>query len=672
MSSKFSYLMMAASVLFAASCETDEELVSVEQAATSTVSFNLSTPQMASRAYSDGMTATVLQYAVYDEAGNILGGFTTTDATIKGSTTVDLQLVTGNTYKVVFWAAAPNAPYTVDLAAKTMSVSYDNALCNDEARDAFYAYKEFTVEGAQSERIELKRPFAQINIGTSDYAEATKAGYTPTKSSVEVTGVANTLNLFTGEATGEVNASFAFAEIKKDETFPVDGNEYLAMNYVLVGAEKQLVDVAFSYTDDSKTKDRVVSSVPVQRNYRTNIYGKLLTSQVDINVEIKPEYNEPANEADALYLAAAVGGEITLTEDVVLTDPLNVQANMTINLNGKTISGNWGKNDGPVIKNSANLKLIGGTVKSLAENGGSALQNNGTAVIEGTTLNGAPNANGSWPSYTVNNTGSLTLNNSKITSYHGAVSSYGAEAVVTLNNCVIDMTGIAGFTSHGIYTYNGGKVVVNGGTYQNKATDQNASGASVINGNVEVNAGTFNGRIENYYGTPVLKGGTYSVEPKKNFVAAGFKVLKQVDKYIVVANDIDNYASTEIVNLQGVVYSGEYFENTIANALYFKNWYLEGDATIKVDGITYGAIILENVKGNLNGDAIVINNDNNSVMILDNCDFTLAEGKKLIKSTNKIYQVFMTDITINGVKLTNENAEQYLENVEWFQIVEEI
>ena len=329
---------MAASVLFAASCETDEELVSVQQAATSTVSFNLSTPQMASRAYSDGMTATVLQYAVYDEAGNILGGFTTTDATIKGSTTVDLQLVTGNTYKVVFWAAAPNAPYTVDLAAKTMSVSYDNALCNDEARDAFYAYKEFTVEGAQSERIELKRPFAQINIGTSDYAEATKAGYTPTKSSVEVTGVANTLNLFTGEATGEVNASFAFAKIKKDETFPVDGNEYLAMNYVLVGAEKQLVDVAFSYTDDSKTKDRVVSSVPVQRNYRTNIYGKLLTSVVDINVEIKPEYNEPGYMLEykpiayAQDLAAALTADqeniaVALTSDVEL--PISSLGQMT-------------------------------------------------------------------------------------------------------------------------------------------------------------------------------------------------------------------------------------------------------------------------------------------------------------------------------------------------------
>ena len=64
MSSKFSYLMMAASVLFATSCESDQELVSVQQAATSQVSFNLSTPQMASRAYSDGLTATHLQYAV--------------------------------------------------------------------------------------------------------------------------------------------------------------------------------------------------------------------------------------------------------------------------------------------------------------------------------------------------------------------------------------------------------------------------------------------------------------------------------------------------------------------------------------------------------------------------------------------------------------------------------
>jgi hypothetical protein len=248
-----------------------------------------------------------------------------------------------------------------------------------------------------------------------------------------------------------------------------------------------------------------------------------------------------------LEMAASFGGTVTLSSNVELTAPLNVTADMVIDLNGFTISGDWHKNDGAVIKNSGNLKLIGGTVSSTGNNGGSALQNSGIAIVEGTTLNGAPNADGSWPSYTVNNTGTLTLNNSTITSYHGAVASYGDNAVVTLNDSEIDMTGIQGFTSHGIYTYNNGKVVVNGGTYANKATDQNASGASVINGNVEVNAGEFTGRIENYYGTPVLKGGTYSVKPNKNFVATGYHAIVYGDKYVVVAKDV---LPCSIVNIE--------------------------------------------------------------------------------------------------------------------------
>ena len=124
-------------------------------------------------------------------------------------------------------------------------------------------------------------------------------------------------------------------------------------------------------------------------------------------------------------------------------------------------------------------------------------------------------------------------------------------------------------------------------------------------------------------------------------------------------------------NQAGTTYEGEFVENPINDALYFNNYVLNGDATIKVNR-TYGAIVLENVKGNLNGNVIEIDNDNNSVMVLQNCDFTLAEGMKLIKSTKTIYQVFMANITINGVELTNENAGQYLENVGWFQVVEEI
>lgn len=277
-------------MLFATSCQNDLDF-DTAVGKTSTVSFSVGTPEIATRAYSDGATATKLQYAVYNAAGEELTDLTVTNGEIHGSTTVNLQLTTGNTYSVIFWAAAEDAPYRVDFGTKTMTVDYNGAVSNAENRDAFFKYHTFTVKGAQTETIELKRPFAQLNIGTADYAASESAGYVPTQSAVVVKNVYNTLNLATGVVENEVEANFALANIKKDETFPVNGYEYLAMNYLLVSADKTVVDVEFTYTDGSNAKTRTVGSVPVQRNYRTNIYGKLLTSDVDINVEIKPDYD---------------------------------------------------------------------------------------------------------------------------------------------------------------------------------------------------------------------------------------------------------------------------------------------------------------------------------------------------------------------------------------------
>ena len=74
------------------------------------------------------------------------------------------------------------------------------------------------------------------------------------------------------------------------------------MNYLLVGEaqegeDKALVDVTFHYAEadavNTNIPERTVVSVPVKRNHRTNIYGKLLTSTTDINVEIKPAFDEP-------------------------------------------------------------------------------------------------------------------------------------------------------------------------------------------------------------------------------------------------------------------------------------------------------------------------------------------------------------------------------------------
>ena len=196
-----------------------------------------------------------------------------------------------------------------------------------------------------------------------------------------------------------------------------------------------------------------------------------------------------------------------------------------LDLNGQSITGTQHKSVGAVIKNNGKMSIRGGTISSTAANGGSAIQNNGELVIENAILNGASNADGSWPAYTLNNTGKMTISNSKITSVHGAVASHGEGAVVTMNNTDIDMSGIPGFTSHGIYTYSNGTVIVNGGNIENKATDQSSTGGSVINGAVTVNGGNFTGRLEDYYGTPVIKGGTFSVNPSP-FIADGCSVEK--------------------------------------------------------------------------------------------------------------------------------------------------
>ena len=438
-------MAVAAFGMLLTSCQNDLDFVQ-NAGETSTVSFSVGTPEIATRAYSDGATATILQYAVYDAEGNILSDLTETDATINGSTTVKLQLTTGNTYSVIFWAAAPQAPYTVDFDAKTMTVDYSAAVSNDEARDAFFKYHTFTVKGAQTETIELKRPFAQLNIGAADYAASASAGYTPTQSAVVVKNVYSTLNLASGAVSDDVVAEFALADIKKDETFPVAGNEYLAMNYLLVGADKETVEVEFSYTDGSNAKTRTVGSVPVQCNYRTNIYGKLLTSDVDINVEIEPVYVDdfnwsvPQTVSTSAELVAALQTAVAAGE-----------TNIVFDANGANI-GNFNKDDNTWF--TTNLVPTGVTVtlRNATVSGISRWNNaNGTLIFENCTFtnNSAYSINFGWGNGHVKFTncelyGWCSFSGVTVEMNDCNIAGNGSYALVrsyntfTMNNCTID------------------------------------------------------------------------------------------------------------------------------------------------------------------------------------------------------------------------------------------
>ena len=630
------------------SCQSDLDFVQ-NAGETSTVSFSVGTPEIATRAYSDGLTAKVLQYAVYDSEGNILSDLTETNATINGSTTVNLQLTTGDSYAVIFWAAAENAPYTVNFDEKTMTVSYDGAKSNDEARDAFYKYHTFTVTGAQTETVELRRPFAQLNIGTRDYTASENAGYVPTTSAVTVKNIYTTLNLVDGTATGETEAVFAANAIPEGEQFPVTGYEYLAMNYLLVNSEKEVVDVEFTYADaNNNAKTRTVGSVPVQRNHRTNIYGQLLTSDVDINVEIKPEYDEPAYDASLQY-AVENGGEVTLSQDVVLENPLKVKAGkvVVIDLNGYTISGTDKNTAGNyyLIDNRGTLTIKdnsvakSGAITLTAEsdrewNASSVVVANnpgGKLVIDGGTIE---HLGGSDMAYAIDNLtngkgtyAETVINGGTIKSPYRAVRQFlnGVEAqnILTVNGGVIEGTNKSIWMQDPSANSNSGKLIVEGGELKGDVYLYVTEGSTewpvevsikaecvkneVIPGNVP--KGYLVALVNGYYIVAYADVVVGDVNALKDALANGYNVLLSNDIAVAKSEAGSNgYGAAGISQLNGGIIDGNGNDVSVDA---WDTW----DSAINTTG---GTIKNVNVIGGMRGIFVSHNSTYNDKVILEN------------------------------------------------------
>ncbi len=511
------FLLIAAAVsIFAASCSKVEDFSAVKNGEEVTVSFSAALPEIATRAYSDGTTATTLTWAVYPENEKTV--LLTGTKSINISTTVEMKLVAGKTYDVLFWAAdANNKAYALDLENQKMTVNYEELAANNESNDAFFAFKKrLQVKGAVNEQIDLKRPFAQINLGTNDYKEAKAANLLVGKTSMEAK-LANVLNLSDGSVSGAevvraIPAGVApcagdtpvvdIENPKNDkEIFPVAGYQYLQMNYILVGAEKSIVDCTF-YVYDATTNNAMdpaisVASVPVQRNYRTNIYGALLTKQAVFNVIIQPDYTDdfevPAS-VGTLIAAGQNGGNVALTEDVQLDQTLVVADAKTLNLdlNGKKIT------------------APAETVTKAAEDVVTAIRVFGELVVdgEGTVDGGAGNAG-----------------------------------------------------NYAIIVEEGGKLTINGGTYTTgldkdglgNATIENKGGEIIINDGHFSTAGAYNGvyfvlnKKDNTPGSITVYGGSFvnydpsnssTENPADNFVAEGYEAV------------LDEATSTYVVGLK--------------------------------------------------------------------------------------------------------------------------
>lgn len=533
----FKYLAAAALTMLAVSCN-KEQVTEVPDGQMVDVTFTAALPgEMATKALGDGQTAKTLYVSVYenDTEKTHLGDLDKTATFTDLKTQVTFSLVKGKTYNFVFWAQAEGATcYDID-DLKNIKISYEGAVANDENRDAFYATrKELKVNGALTETIKLYRPFAQVNFGTADLFDAAAAGFIPAQSAFTATDVANVFDTFNAEGKVEGLATdkvtFAKAEIPGGgETLVTkDGTKYLwmTMNYILpVGkqGEKHISNVTAEFIPENG--DPITASAPqapVQNNYRTNILGNLLTSQVIFNVEIVPIFNEPDNDidlvnvknAESLKALVATGGSAKLVDDIEINYPLVLSGNtdVVIDLNGHSIVNKTQVNGNYTVvfnvTGNSHLTINGeGEVKALEE----------TSDVDG---------------------------------YRMAVWAYD-DAVVDINGGYFYNKQLNPETSNLIYVMDRAVVNVSGGKFETAML--NTQGTSLLLNMQDASRATAKINITGGQFVDFDPADCVSEGPHTNFVADGYVSVKNGNVWTVLPGVKDAAALKSVFNEGGVV-----------------------------------------------------------------------------------------------------------------------
>lgn len=433
----FTIAAAAAMIFGAASCQ--KEILDGKKG-DATVTFNVQIPEeVVTRAeMSDGSTVDQLVYEVYVGNDVMYEGTVPPTATGSGQFSLELNLVTGMTYDLLFWAQNSSVGcYNTD-NLKNVSVNYTGT-ANDEKRDAFYGARlGFEATGiATSETINLYRPFAQINFGSAptDWEKAqpfiAKGGL---KSQVYMTGVPTRFNVYEGDVVKNSNTDVTFtydlcpaSETAYSNDFLTykDANDlskvyqygWVAMNYVLAPkSESAMNEVKASFVHDKNDENsalvKQVFNVPFKQNYRTNILGEIFTGGNKFTVVIVPGFaNDPIENfpdytiAEPVLFALENGGTVTLNEDTVLPRNITTDKDVVINLNGQKLS-----------YASADINVPSTFVMVRVENGGS-LTINGEGEIVSNGYVASANVGGKI----VVNGGSFTANTTTFQANGGEV-----------------------------------------------------------------------------------------------------------------------------------------------------------------------------------------------------------------------------------------------------------
>ena len=343
---KFFYsILAAATMLFATtSCSQEEEIVNggSESGKTQKVTFKIEMPgEATSRAIEDGVEvgqankANKLAWALYEvnkESGDPLDTGVAEKQAASKEFSVSIDMVKGLQYKVLFLAYNEDGTiFDVTTGDDLKSLNYKSSVVsNKEAYDAFVACHTHTVNDEAVTSVTLKRPFAQINAATTqnDLTKAAKLGATVTASELVIEQVPTQYNVLTGEVSEYQDVTYTKDAIlyqtgtTTNEIIEV-GNEtyhYLNMVYVLAGegtSTSSTHDAKFTFYRDAEpqlVRTIDIVNLPIQRNYRTNVIGDLITQTEAFKIIIDAEFDTPSFDENGSEVAAKTETVATVAE----------------------------------------------------------------------------------------------------------------------------------------------------------------------------------------------------------------------------------------------------------------------------------------------------------------------------------------------------------------------
>lgn len=399
-------------------------------------------------------------YVVDNPQAPIAYGEPQTAAVSNLSATFETRLMSGHAYRLVFWADCATAlaaedgeftdKYYYTEQFPKVSLITTEFHGNQDELDAFFGEASVTADdlaaGPVSVSADLTRPFGQLNIYSTDYADIPVETMKPAAVKIAFTNVYTSIDLMTGELSDPAaDLTYSAAVAPHDAA-----TGHLTFDYLLAtDVEDAITEFTMNFytTADGNTPAAdpyTFSSIPVRRNYITNVRGNLLTDRTEIEVDIVPgfdgEYNEiipetEVTDAQTLLTVLEEGGYARLTGDVEITGRSAVadgkEVVMDLDGHSLTLRGTMS------TSGTSSLTLMNGTVKSSESYGAVnflvSASAGGSVALENVTMTSAGAGIGVEPS---GDPGKVTVRNSSITAYSYAV---GTNASTPIRNAEIEL-----------------------------------------------------------------------------------------------------------------------------------------------------------------------------------------------------------------------------------------